>query len=138
MDLNEKMAASVQAYFDLFNAQDAKGIADLYADDATVTDPVGTPPKEGKEAILAFYTMAVKNGATLKQNGPTRIAGNCAAFAFTVSVGLMTDVDADVAVAVELPKSGMTIDVIDTFEFNADGKVTEMRAFWGPSNITQI
>ena len=134
----EKMNAAVQAYFDLFNAQDAQGIADLYADDATVTDPVGTPPKEGKQAILDFYTMAVKNGATLKQNGPTRIAGNCAAFAFTVSVGAMTNVDVDVSMAVELPKGGMTIDVIDTFAFNEDGKVTEMRAFWGPGNITQV
>ena len=136
--MSQEMQKAVQAYFDLFNAQDAQGIAELYADDATVTDPVGTPPKNGKQAILDFYTMAVKNGARLKQNGPTRIAGNCAAFAFTVSVGAMTNVDADVAVEVDLPKGGMTIDVIDTFQFNEDGKVTEMRAFWGPTNITQV
>jgi len=136
--MSQAMQDAVQAYFDLFNAQDAQGIANLYTDDATVTDPIGTPPKEGKEAILAFYSMAVKNGATLKQNGPTRIAGNCAAFAFTVSVGAMTDVDSDVAVAVDLPKGGMTIDVIDTFEFNGDGKVVAMNAYWGPTNITQV
>lgn len=135
--MSENMKAAVQAYFDLFNAQDAQGIADLYAENATVTDPVGTPMKEGKEAILAFYTMAVKNGARLEQHGPTRITGNCAAFAFTVSVGAMTNVDGDVAVAVELPKGGMTIDVIDTFQFDEAGKVTEMKAYWGPSNITQ-
>ena len=134
----EQMAAAVQAYMDLFNAQDAQGIADLYSEDATVTDPVGTPPKKGKAAILNFYTMAVKNGATLTQTGSTRIAGNSAAFAFTVSVGAMTNVDADIAVAVDLPKGGMTIDVIDTFAFDDAGKVTEMRAFWGPGNITQI
>lgn len=134
--MSQNMQDAVQAYFGLFNAQDAQGIADLYADDATVTDPVGTPPKNGKDEILAFYTMAVKNGATLKQNGPTRIAGNCAAFAFTVSVGAMTHVDK--AVDVDLPTGGMTIDVIDTFAFNEDGKVTEMRAFWGPGNITQV
>jgi len=136
--MSQQMQDAVQAYFDLFNAQDAQGIADLYADDATVTDPVGTPAKEGKEAILAFYSLAVKNGARLTQNGSTRIAGNTAAFAFTVSVGAMTNVDPDIAVAVELPKGGMTIDVIDTFYFNEDGKVTEMKAYWGPGNITQI
>jgi len=136
--MSQQMKDAVQAYFDLFNAQDAQGIANLYAEDAMVTDPVGTPAKDGKEAILAFYTMAVKNGARLKQNGPTRIAGNSAAFAFTVSVGAMTDVDGDVAVAVDLPKGGMTIDVIDTFQFNEDGKVTEMKAYWGPLNITQV
>lgn len=136
--MSQQMQDAVQAYFDLFNAQDAQGIADLYAEDATVTDPVGTPEKTGKDAILAFYSMAVKNGAKLQQNGPTRIAGNAAAFAFTVSVGAMTNVDGDVAVAVDLPKGGMTIDVIDTFYFNEEGKVTEMKAYWGPSNITQI
>jgi len=136
--MSQQMQDTVQAYIDLSNAQDSQGIADLYADDATVTDPIGTPPKAGKEAILAFYNMAVKNGARLKQNGPTRIASNSAAFAFTVSVGAMTDIDGDVAVAVDLPKGGMTIDVIDVFEFNEDGKVSSMKAYWGPSNITQV
>lgn len=135
--MSEHMLETVQAYFDCFNAQDAKGIAALYAENATVTDPVGTPAKDGNAAILEFYKMAVKNGAKLTQQGSTRVAGNCAAFAFTVSVGVMTNVDADVAVAVELPKGGMTIDVIDTFIFDDAGKVTEMKAYWGPSNITQ-
>lgn len=132
----EKMAEAVQAYFDRFNAQDGQGLADLFAKDATVTDPVGTPPKEGKEAILAFYTMAVKNGATLKQHGETRITADHAAFAFTVSVRAMTAVDK--AVDVDLPDGGMDINVIDTFRFNDDNEVVEMRAFWGPTNITQV
>lgn len=132
----EQMAAAVQAYIDLFNAQDAAGIAALYADDATVTDPVGTPPKNGMAEISAFYTLAVKNGAKLTLNGPIRVVADHAAFAFTVSVGAMTAVDS--AVNVELPSGGMTIDVIDTFKFNDENKVVEMRAFWGPGNITQV
>ena len=131
----EQMAAAVQAYFDLFNACDADGIADLYADDATVTDPVGTPPKNSKADILAFYQGAVKGGSTLVQHGPTRIVANFAAFAFTVHVGGYNP--EDVSVDVDLPSGSMTIDVIDTFEFNEDGKVTAMRAFWGPTNITK-
>lgn len=131
----EKMAASVQAYFDNFNAQNAEAIVALYADNATVTDPYGSPPKQGLDEIRAFYTMAVKNGATLTQQGQTRIAHDTAAFAFTVTVGGagMTDK----AVDVDLPSGGMTIDVIDTFKFDEDNKVVEMRAFWGPTNITQ-
>lgn len=134
--MSQQMQDAVQAYFDLFNAKDAQGIADLYAEDASVTDPVGTPAKEGKAAILEFYTMAVKNGAVLSQNGPTRIAGNVAAFAFTVTVGGSGITEK--AVDVDLPQGGMTIDVIDTFTFNDEGKVTEMKAYWGPSNITQL
>lgn len=136
--MSDHMENTVQAYIDLFNAQDAEGIADLYAENATVTDPVGTPAKDGKAAILAFYTMAVKNGAKLAKQGQTRIAGNCAAFAFTVTVGAMTNIDEGVAVEVELPKGGMRIDVIDTFVFDDEGKVTEMKAYWGPVNITEM
>lgn len=136
--MSDHMQQTVEAYIRLFNAQDAAGIAELYSDDATVTDPVGTPPKEGKAAIKSFYELAVKNGAKLELLGPTRIAGNSAAFPFRCIVGAMTHVDAEIAVAVELPKGGMTIDIIDTFEFNEDGKVTQMRAYWGPSNITQL
>lgn len=135
MALDAKMRDAVQAYFDLFNAQDAQGIADLYADDAVVTDPVGTPSKLGKEAILAFYTKALKNGAKLSQEGPTRIAGNCAAFAFTVTVAAMNNVDS--AVSADIPEGGMVLDVIDIFVFNDDGKITDMKAYWGPSNITK-
>ena len=136
--MSEHMKEAVEAYIRLFNAQDADGIADLYADDATVIDPMGTPPKQGREAIHTFYKLAVKNGAKLKLNGPVRVAGNCAAFPFTCSVGAMTHVDADIAVEVDIPKGGMTIDIIDTFVFNEDGKVTEMNAYWGPTNITQV
>ena len=136
MTLDDKMRAAVQAYFDLFNAGDGAAIADLFADDATVTDPMGTPPKNGIDEIRAFYTLAVKNGARLEQQGTTRIAGNRAAFAFSVSVGAMTAVDK--ALDVELPSGGMVIDVIDTFEFNDEGKVTAMCAYWGPGNITQV
>lgn len=131
----EKMTAAVQAYFDCFNARDADGIVAFFADDATVNDPHGTPPKAGKNAIREFYTMAVKNGATLAQQGQTRIVHDTAAFAFTVTVGGagMTDT----AVDVDLPSGGMTIHVIDTFKFNEDDQVVEMRAFWGPTNIVQ-
>lgn len=134
-ELTEKMAAAVQAYFDCFNAQDADGIIALYADDATVEDPVGTPAKNGIDEIRAFYEMAVKNGAKLKLQGQTRIAGNSAAFSFGVFVGGAGMTDVDSAVDVELPAGSMTIHVIDIFEFNDEGKVTSMRAFWGPTNI---
>ena len=134
---HDKMLAAVQAYFDRFNTQDPEGIADLYADDATVVDPYPTAPKEGREAILAFYTAAVKSNSTLVQEGTTRIAGNRAAFAFTVHVGGLSDESK--VTDVELPMGKMQIDVIDIFEFNEDGKVTSMTAHWDPAvNLRQV
>ncbi len=135
--MSENMKAAVQAYLDNFNAQNAEGITALFADNATVEDPIGTPLKNGKDEILAFYKMAVKNGAQLAQKGQTRIAENMAAFAFEVTVGGAGMTDVDTEIKVELPPGSMTIHVIDTFAFNDDGKISEMRAFWGPSNIVQ-
>lgn len=126
--MSQQMLDVVQAYFDCFNAQDAQGIADLYAETATVQDPYGTPMKNGKAEILAFYTAAVKSSSTLVQTGPTRIASNRAAFAFTVHVGGLSEESK--AVDIDMPMGKMQIDVIDTFEFDDDGKVTAMTAYW--------
>ena len=121
---------------DRFNAQDAQGITDLYADDATVEEPYGTPAKAGREAILEFYTGAVKSGSTLKRTGPTQIASNMAAFAFTVYIGGLSEESK--GVDIDMPMGKMEIDVIDTFEFNKDGKVTAMKAYWDPAvNLRQ-
>ena len=61
-------------------------------------------------------------GAKLRLDGPIRLATEYAAFAFQVQL--------------TMDGKDLTVDVIDTFKFNADGKVTEMRAFFGPSNMT--
>lgn len=48
-----------------FNAADAGRVVALFADDATVEDPVGSPVVAGREAILAFYRHATSLGARL-------------------------------------------------------------------------
>ncbi len=118
----KKMKEGMQAYIDTFNRSDAAGIADLYTDDATVEDPVGSPVKSGKKAITEFYQMAVQTGAKLKLAAPIRGShGNSAAMAFDVELNM--------------PVGRMVIQVIDVMTFNDEGKFTSMRAFWGPSDM---
>lgn len=112
------MEAAVQAYFDGFRRHDLETIAALFADDATAEDPVGTPRHEGIAAIRAFYTESIATGAVLEPQGAIRIAADYAAFAFHAVVPGMGHVE-----------------VIDTFRFNEDGKIIEMRAFFGPANV---
>ena len=121
MPTPEDMTAAVHAYVAAFDAGDGAMAAALFADDATVEDPIGSPLKVGKAAILEFYTGAMVTGAKLVLQGPVRVGGDYAAFAFQVRLqwdGKLT-----------------TVDVIDTFKFNADGKVTEMKAYFGPTNM---
>ena len=60
-------------------------------------------------------------GAKLKLEGPIRVVGDYAVFAFSVNL--------------HWEGSDKRIDVIDTFRFNDAGEVMEMRAFWGPTNM---
>ncbi len=122
----KKMKAAMQAYIDTFNRSDAAAIADLYADDATVEDPVGTPLKKGKKEIAEFYKMAVATGARLKLAAPIRGShSNSAAMAFDVELNM--------------PQGNtvgrMVIRVIDVMTFDDAGKFTSMRAFWGPGDM---
>jgi len=116
-----KMEAAVHAYVAAFAAGSADQVAALYAEDATVEDPIGAPLHHGREAVRAFYAESMKTGAQLELLGPIRIAGDYAAFPFSVNLNY----------------DGGTkrIDVIDTFRFNEANEVIEMRAFWGPGNM---
>lgn len=119
MPSQEQMKAALQAYVDGFAKGDADSVIALFAEDAIVEDPVGTPEKRGGE-VAEFYRNAVAGGAKLILEGPIRGShGSSAAMPFTV----------------EMP--GMKISVIDVFTFDEAGKVTSMRAYWGPDEITQ-
>ena len=96
-------------------------MAALFAATATVEDPVGTPPHVGHDAILGFYTASMQTGAKLRLDGPVRIAGDFAAFAFTVLLNM--------------GGKDMRVDVIDTFRFNEANEVIEMKAYFGPANM---
>jgi steroid Delta-isomerase len=117
-----QMKQAMQAYIDLYNRDDLEGVVGLYADTATVEDPVGTPVKSGKAAIHEFYKFAMTTGARLKLVAPIRAShGNSAAMAFDVSL--------------KYEGSQMIIRVIDVMTFDAAGKFTSMRAYWGPSDM---
>ena len=117
MDTADKIAV-VNKYVEAFANSDIDIIKQLYSHEAVVEDPVGTDPHKGMDAIVAFYTTGLTVGAKLELTGPVRCAGNTAAFPFVCKVG------------------DMSINVIDVFEFNDAGKVTSMKAYWGPENFS--
>lgn len=120
IDYAQKVRA-VEAYVAAFEAGDAAAAASLFAEDAAIEDPIGTPLISGIEAIRAFYAKSMRTGAKLRLDGPVRGGDRYAAFAFTVLLNFQG--------------GEKQISVIDTFAFNDSGKVTQMRAFWGPENM---
>lgn len=124
MNTVEHMTAVVHRYVDALNASDLDGIVALYADDATVEDPVGSEPQRGIEAIRAFYANSLKLPLVVELMGEVRAVAGEAAFAFTVSF--------------EYQSRKTTIAPIDFFRFNEAGKVVSMRALFGEKNIHAI
>lgn len=110
----------VDSYLRGLNEQDLEGILSLYADDATVEDPVGSNIISGMKALRKFYSGAVTMELSLTRTGPVRVAGSEAAFPFQLRM--------------EVNGVLMKTDIIDHFKFNEEGKIVSMRAFWGPSN----
>ena len=107
----------VERYVEAFANSDMNIIRDMFAGNATVEDPVGSPIHEGMDAICAFYDGALSSGAKLALTGKPCCAGNAVAFSFQVTM------------------PGMLIDIIDVFEFNEKGKVNSMKAYWGPESV---
>lgn len=122
MASEQQMKDAMQEYIDAFNRVDLDGIVALYAEDAVVEDPVGSPPRQGLTAIREFYKVAIESGARLKLAAPIRAShGNAAAMAFEVQL--------------QMPQGQAVIHVIDVMRFNEQGKFVSMNAFWGKSDM---
>lgn len=108
-----------QRYCELVSAGDFEAIADLYADDAVVEDPVGSPPHRGRDAIREFY-RASAGAVHLELEGRVRSAGNEGAAAMIARPA------ADPALRVE---------TLDVMVFRDDGLIASMRAYWSGDTV---
>lgn len=113
-------ANTVEKYMKALCGQDLDGIVALYAQDATVEDPIGTPIHTGKAAIREFYSKATSVKLSASLSGELRIAGDFVAFPFTIII--------------PSEKGETRMEIIDTFKFNEQGLVTEMKAYWSEKN----
>jgi steroid Delta-isomerase len=119
----EQIADTVNRYISLVAKGSADDIAELYADDATVEDPVGGEVHIGRQAIRGFYSAT--DGLERECELVTlRVAGNEAAFQFRLTI--------------KAGNGGMVIEPIDVMVFGDDGKVTAMKAYWSADHVTQL
>jgi steroid delta-isomerase len=117
-------AAIVKRYLELVSSGTADDVAALYAEDATLEDPVGGGEVHiGRQAIAGFYSnMAGADISTeLLQ---IRVGGHEAAFHFAITVAV--------------GGSRMRIEPIEVMVFNDRGEITSMKAYWSPADVTQL
>lgn len=122
MPTQAHMKAALQAYIDGFNADDPDAVMALFADNAVIEDPVGSPLKSRVE-FEAFIRQGVKFGARLELAAPIRGSyGSHAAMVFTVT----------------FVQDGVryTTNSTDVMTFDGAGKIVRMDGFWGPSDVT--
>ncbi len=122
MPTQAQMKAVVQAYVDRFNAKDADGVMELFAANAVIEDPVGSRLKSRSE-FAEFVRQGVDFGASLTLSAPIRGShGDCAAMVFTVTF--------------QRDAKRITTNSCDVMQFDSNGKITTMRGFWGPEDVT--
>jgi steroid Delta-isomerase len=116
----ERIREVVDRYVRLVGSGTADEILGLYAEGATVEDPVGSDVRSDRSAIREFY--ATLEG--LEQETrllALRIAGGEAAFHFEVKT-LADGVT-------------YTLSPFDVMAFDDDGLITSMRAYWGDEDM---
>lgn len=113
--------AIVERYLHTVSTGSAEEVAALYAEDATLEDPVGGGEVHiGRQAIAGFYknTAGAEIATELLM---FRSGGHEAAFVF--------------AITVMIGDSTMRIEPIEIMTFTGDGKIASMKAYWGPENV---
>lgn len=110
----------MQTYVEAMCADDVDTVISLYADEATVEDPVGGAVQSGLEGIRNFYAAAMPS-LQVEITGPVRVAGcECAV---------------PMIAAVRTPDGPRYIDVVDVMKFDDAGRIVSMRAFWNPAEM---
>lgn len=116
----ERIREVVAEYVRLVATGTADEIVALYADGATVEDPVGSDVLTDRAAIRAFYAglEGLEQQTRLVE---LRVAGGEAVFHFEVAT--VTD--------------GITYTLapFDAMTFDDDGRITSMRAYWGEQDM---
>jgi steroid delta-isomerase len=116
----EAIRATIENYVKAVATGTTDDVMALYADGATVEDPVGTEVRRTPESIREFYS-ALEDMEQVGTLGIVRIAGNEAAFSFEL--------------ATRAGDQTYTLAPIDVMTFDEDGRITSMRAFWSGEDM---
>ena len=114
----QQIEAIVTDVFNKFAAFDAQGTAALYAADGTIEDPVGNPPVQGTQAIIAYLeTFPTILNEIRIQSFDVTVAGQEAAIKWRLRFKTKTG-------------NVFFVDGIGIFTFNEEGKVKSDREYF--------
>ena len=116
-------AKTVNRYLELVANGSADEVTALYAEDATIEDPIGSELRRGRSAIHEFYA-AFESAQKQTELVSLRVCGNEAAFLWSLTI--------------KAGDSGTAIEPISVMRFDDDARITSMRAFWSPADVKPV
>ena len=116
-------AKTVNRYLELVANGSADDVSALYAEDATIEDPIGSELRRGHAAIHEFYA-AFESADKQTELVSLRVGGREAAFLWGLKI--------------KAGDGGTKIEPISVMTFDDDAKITSMRAFWSPADARPL
>lgn len=112
----DQIRSVVDRYPELASKGDVDALVALYAEDATIEDPIGSELRRGHEGVRAFYE-ATAGSFTIKRVGKIHVAAGESATPLVCLIGA------------EGPDQ-KALDIVSVMKFDDDGRIASMRAFW--------
>jgi steroid Delta-isomerase len=118
--------ATIGRYQTTFNCGDRDGWLALFADDAELEDPAGSPPRVGRDGLAAFWDEMHVSGRhdierTVRMVQRPLVCGLEAAWAFELHVPHGEQIG--------------VVEIIDQAVFTDDAQIRRLRAFWSEATI---
>ena len=119
----DDLSKTVNRYLELVANGTADELTALYTENATIEDPIGSAVRRGHAAIHEFYA-AIENIDKETELVSLRVADREAAYLWRLTM-----------------KSGDSrtrLEPISVMTFDENAKITSMRAFWSPTDLSTV
>ncbi len=126
MPTPEQVRTAVASYVELLGGGEREKWLDLFAENATLTDPVPSQAHVGRSAIESFWMgMTGVADRLVMRRHELHVCGNEAALVYTMT--LETEQGA-----------GTAFDGVEIFIVDDEGLIASARAYWDPSELRRI
>lgn len=118
---------TLENYIRAWGSDDKELLLAQFAEDGVLEDPVGTPAFCGHDGIGKFWDFAHqdKSRTMTPVLEEIRACGGQAIMRFTMQVRLPEQ------------NAGLDLSIIEHVEFNDDGRIRHLRAFWDEKSVRQ-
>lgn len=120
---DDQIADTIRRYVSLLATGSTDDLLELFAEDATVEDPVGSDVRAGRNEIREFFST-LQQLERQTELVLLRVVGNEAAFSFTITF--------------KAGDTPMRLQPIDTMTFDRDGKITSVRSYFAPADLAEV